>query len=121
VEGSVPLPGVENYVVSHKQNAGRKLRKTFKIPGNEKTGGLSFDQRIELSATGTGDPEGICARISLLNGSLFQRGFFMFLLIVIVVVSTSFLIGIYQLMLHKYYWGPSGKPPNPKKNDERSS
>jgi hypothetical protein len=45
----------------------------------------------------------------------------MFLLIVVVVVSTIFLIGIYQLMLHKYYWGPSGKPPNAKKNGERNS
>jgi hypothetical protein len=45
----------------------------------------------------------------------------MFLLIVIVVVSTIFLLGIYQLMLHKYYWGPSGKPPNAKKNDKRDS
>jgi hypothetical protein len=120
VGGSVPLQVVENDVVSPKQMRGDTCTKTFKIPDEERIGILRFDRRIEFCATGTCELDRICARITSPRDSLFQRGF-MFLLIVVVAVSTIFLIGIYQLMLHKYYWGPSGKPPNPKKNDEWSS
>jgi len=36
-------------------------------------------------------------------------------LIIVVVVSVLLAIGTYQLIIHKYYWGPKGPP---KKNEQ---
>jgi hypothetical protein len=34
----------------------------------------------------------------------------MLFLIILIVVSAALMIGAYQVMLYKYYWGPNGKP-----------
>lgn len=31
-------------------------------------------------------------------------------IIILVIVSTIVVIGAYQLLINKYYWGPKGKP-----------
>jgi hypothetical protein len=31
-------------------------------------------------------------------------------LIIISVIATLFAIGVYQYIIHKYYWGPKGAP-----------
>jgi hypothetical protein len=31
-------------------------------------------------------------------------------LIIISVIATIFAIGVYQYVIHKYYWGPKGPP-----------
>lgn len=35
----------------------------------------------------------------------------MFYLILFVLISAAFFIVINQILIRKYYWGPSGKPP----------
>jgi hypothetical protein len=39
----------------------------------------------------------------------------MLLFIIISIIAALIAIGAYQLLLHKYYWGPQGPP---KKNDQ---
>ena len=34
----------------------------------------------------------------------------MLFLIIIMVVATAVVIGMYQLLIQKYYWGPKGPP-----------
>lgn len=35
-------------------------------------------------------------------------------IILIIILATAVAIGLYQLLIHKYYWGPKGAP---KKDD----
>jgi hypothetical protein len=31
-------------------------------------------------------------------------------IIIVVIVATALIIGAYQLLIQKYYWGPKGQP-----------
>lgn len=39
-------------------------------------------------------------------------------IIIILIVATAVVIGLYQLLIQKYYWGPKG-PPEKDKRDRK--
>jgi hypothetical protein len=38
-------------------------------------------------------------------------------IIIILIIATAVVIGLYQLLIQKHYWGPNG-PPEKKKRDK---
>jgi hypothetical protein len=39
-------------------------------------------------------------------------------IIIILIIATVIIIGLYQLVIQKYYWGPKG-PPRKNEHDQR--
>lgn len=37
-------------------------------------------------------------------------------IIIVTIIATALIIGAYQLLINKYYWGPKGRP---EKNDSK--
>ena len=40
-------------------------------------------------------------------------------LIIVIIIAVAFAIGAYQLLIHKYYWGPNGPPGKKKEQDKK--
>ena len=39
-------------------------------------------------------------------------------IIIVVIIAVAFAIGMYQLVIQKYYWGPKGQPNKNDKNKD---